>query len=378
MAKIINVGVNDREIDLFEGQYVVPNGMAYNSYLVLDEKIALLDTVDGNFGEEWINNVKSNLDGKAVDYLIIQHMEPDHSACVKLFASQFPDAKIVVNAKTSAMLKQFFRDFDFNLQTVVDGEELSLGTSTLKFTFTPMVHWPEVMMTYCPQEKCLFSADAFGKFGTTDCDEPWLDEARRYYIGIVGKYGAQVTAALKKLGGLAIDTIYSLHGPVLTGDLSEVLGKYNIWANYMPETDGVLIAYSSIYGNTLDAVVELANRLEGKIEFKVMDVARTDFAEAIANCFKYSKIVFASVTYNGGIFPCMNFLLDGLVERNFKNRKIGFIENGSWAPMAAKVMKEKLANQKGIEFIEKQVKIVSSISKENLIEIDELADDLLK
>ena len=377
MSRIINVGVSDTKIDLFEGQYSVPNGMAYNSYLVTDDKTALIDTVDGNFKKEWLANVNAARGNKAIDYLIVQHMEPDHSACIKLFAETFPSAVIVANSKTIQMMKQYFRGFEFNTKEVKDGEELCLGETTLKFFFTPMVHWPEVMMTYETATKSLFSADAFGKFGTSDCDEPWLDEARRYYIGIVGKYGAQVQAALKKLSALEIKNVYSLHGPALTGDLSEILNKYNVWSSYLPETDGVLIAYTSIYGNTLDAVLELAKRLKGKTDFKVVDVARTDWAETVADCFKYSKIVFATTTYNGTIFPCMNSLINAIVERNFQNRTVGFIENGSWAPMAAKVMKDKLSSQKNLTFIEQEVKIVSSLSEENLSQIDALAQSLL-
>ncbi|MBE7061252.1 MAG: FprA family A-type flavoprotein [Clostridiales bacterium] len=370
------IGVNDREIDLFEGQYVVPNGMAYNSYIVLDQKVAIFDTVDANFKDEWLNNVKRELGDRLPDYLIVQHMEPDHSACIDAFMKQYPDTKIVSSQKAFVMMKNFFGTDYADRQVVVgDGSTLSLGKHELAFVTAPMVHWPEVIMTYDLTDKILFSADAFGKFGATDADEDWACEARRYYIGIVGKYGVQVQALFKKLAGKEINVICPLHGPVLTENLGYYLNLYTIWSSYGVETDGVLIAYTSVYGNTKKAVQMLEEELKklGVPKVVVNDLARTDMAEAVEDAFRYGKIVLATTTYNGDIFPFMKEFINHLTERNFQNRKIGFIENGSWAPVATKVMKGMLENCKNLEFVENGVKIMSAVNEENIAQIKALA-----
>ena len=370
------IGVNDREIDLFEGQYVVPNGMAYNSYIVLDEKVAIFDTVDANFKDEWLNNVKRELGDRLPDYLIVQHMEPDHSACIDAFMKQYPDTKIVSSQKAFVMMKNFFGTDYADRQVVVgDGSTLSLGKHELAFVTAPMVHWPEVIMTYDLTDKILFSADAFGKFGAIDADEDWACEARRYYIGIVGKYGVQVQALFKKLAGKEINVICPLHGPVLTENLGYYLNLYTIWSSCGVETDGVLIAYTSVYGNTKKAVELLEEELKklGAPKVVVNDLARTDMAEAVEDAFRYGKIVLATTTYNGDIFPFMKEFINHLTERNFQNRKIGFIENGSWAPVATKVMKGMLENCKNLEFVENGVKIMSAVNEENIEQIKALA-----
>ena len=336
-SKVINVGVNDRKVDLFEGLYVVPNGVAYNSYIIADEKTAVLDTVDANFSDEWLNNVARALGGKKPDYLVVLHVEPDHAASVFEFVKKYPDATVVGNAKTFVMLEQFFDCKFENRLVVAEGDTLSLGEHSLTFVFAPMVHWPEVMVAYDASEKCLYSADAFGKFGALDCDEPWIDEARRYYIGIVGKYGAQVTALFKKLDGHPLDIIRPLHGPVLTENLSYYLDAYTKWATYTPEAHGVLVAYSSIYGHTKAAAELMAAELRanGEKDVTVRDLARDDFYVCVAEAFKYDRLVIASVTYNGEAFPATRAFVDALVERNYQNRTLAIIENGSWAAMAS-------------------------------------------
>lgn len=384
MKKITNsvfyAGVNDHKIDLFEGQYIVPNGMAYNSYVIVDEKIAVFDTVDKNFNHEWLDNVKEALNGKSPDYLIISHMEPDHSANVINFLKVYPETVVVGNVKTFTILNNFFRFEIKNKLVVADGDTLSLGSHELKFVFAPMVHWPEVMMTYEASEKLLFSADAFGKFGALDVDEEWACEARRYYFGIVGKYGVQVQSVLKKLSAYEINKILPLHGPILTENLGYYLNLYDTWSSYGVEADGVFIAYTSVYGNTKVAVEKLVEKLKGYScpKVAVADLAREDMAECVEDAFKYGKIVLASTTYNSELFPFMNTFVDSLTERNYQNRKIGIIENGSWAPMVAKNIKEKFAKSKNITFVEPTVKIISSLSEENLVQIDELAKELTK
>lgn len=374
------VGVNDHEIDLFEGQYIVPNGMAYNSYVLTDEKIAVFDTVDKKFCEKWIKNVKEVLNGRKPDYIIISHMEPDHSANLVEFLEIFPEVTVVGNAKTFGILDNFFHREIKNKKTVSDGEILSLGKNNLKFIFAPMVHWPEVMVTYCEEQKILFSADAFGKFGALDEEEEWACEARRYYFGIVGKYGVQVQGLLKKLSGVELQKILPLHGPVLQDNLSYYIGLYNIWSSYGVEAEGVFIAYTSVYGNTKKAVEELKEKLKEKgcPKVAVADLARSDMAECVEDAFKYGKIVLASTTYNGDVFPYMNSFLEALTERNYQNRKIAIIENGSWAPTVARIIKEKFSKSKNIEFVEPVVKIISSLTQENLILLDELATELVK
>ena len=373
------IGVNDRKIDLFEGQYVVPNGMSYNSYLVLDEKIAVFDTVDANFGKEWLENIEKELGDKSPDYLIVQHMEPDHSALIDTFANKYPNAKIVSSQKAFVMMKNFFGTDYLDRQVVVgDGSTLSLGKHNLNFVTAPMVHWPEVIMTFDSTDKILFSADAFGKFGAIDADEDWACEARRYYIGIVGKYGVQVQALFKKVAGIEINTICPLHGPVLKENLNYYLNLYNIWSSYGVESDGVLIAYTSVYGNTKKAVMLLKEKLE-ELGQKVIvnDLARVDMAEAVEDAFRYGKIVLATTTYNGEIFPFMREFINHLVERNFQNRTIAFIENGSWAPVATKVMKTMLEKCKNLEFKEQTVKILSAVKQENIEQIQALANALV-
>ena len=377
---IAYIGVNDREIDLFEGQYVVPNGMAYNSYVILDEKIAVFDTVDKNFGTQWLKNLDEALGGKTPDYLIVQHMEPDHSANIVLFAEKYPDAKIVANDKAFVMMSQFF-DFDLGdrKMSVKNGESLSLGKHELTFVFAPMVHWPEVMMTYDSTDKVLFSADAFGKFGALDTDEDWACEARRYYFGIVGKYGAQVQAVLKKAAALDIKTICPLHGPVLSENLGYYLDLYNTWSAYGVESDGVVIAYTSVYGNTKATAELLAQKLKEKgcPKVAVNDLARCDMAEAVEDAFRYGKIVLATTTYNADVFPFMREFINELTERNFQNRFVGIIENGSWAPMAAKVIKKMLENSKNITFADTVVTVKSAMKQNTADDIERLADEII-
>ena len=377
---IIYIGVNDKRIDLFEGQYKVPKGMSYNSYIVMDEKIAVMDSVDANFKEEWLLNIKSILGDKSPDYLVVQHMEPDHSANIKCFTEVYPEAKIVASAKAFAMMKGFFGDDFKDKQIVVsDGDTLSLGKHILTFVTAPMVHWPEVIVTYDSTDKVLFSADGFGKFGALDTDEDWLDEARRYYIGIVGKYGAQVQALLKKASALDIKIICPLHGPVLNENLGYYLEKYDVWSSYKPEEDGVVIAYTSVYGNTKKAVEKLEDELKnlGMEKIIVHDLARCDMATAVSDAFKYSKIVLATTTYNADIFPFMREFIEHLKERNFQNRKVAFIENGSWAPIAAKVMRENIDKCKNITYVETTVKVMSALCDESTNQISQLAKEIL-
>lgn len=378
---IVYVGVNDHEIDLFEGQYVVPNGMAYNSYVISDEKTVVMDTVDAKFGGEWLSNIEKALDGKKPDYLVVQHMEPDHSANILNFVKKYPEAKLVVNSKTVTMLGQFF-DYDFSdkLVTVADNEKLSLGKHELTFVFAPMVHWPEVMMTYDSHDKVLFSADGFGKFGALDADEDWACEARRYYFGIVGKYGKQVQAVLKKAAGLEIEKICPLHGPVLSENLDYYINLYNIWSSYGVESEGIMIAYTSVYGNTKKCVHLLAQKLTEKGVAKVVtaDLARDDMAECVEDAFRYGKLVLATTTYNADIFPFMKTFIESLTERNYQNRTVAFIENGSWAPVAAKVMGRMFENCKNITFAENTVTIKSAMKKENELQLDALAEELVK
>ena len=378
---IIYVGVNDHKIDLFEGQYIVPNGMAYNSYLIMDQKIAVMDTVDRNFTHEWLDNLASALNGRRPDYLVVQHMEPDHSANIANFVKMYPDAKIVSSAKAFAMMKNFFgTDFSEKQIVVGEGSTLELGTHTLTFVTAPMVHWPEVIVTYDSKDKVLFSADGFGKFGALDVDEEWACEARRYYIGIVGKYGAQVQALLKKAAGLDIRKICPLHGPVLSENLGYYLNLYNTWSSYGVESDGIVIAYTSVYGNTRKAVELLAEKLRAKGCPKVVvnDLARCDMAEAVEDAFRYGRIVLATTTYNADIFPFMKEFIHHLTERNFQNRTVAFMENGSWAPLAAKVMKTMMDGCKNITYADNTVKIRSAMNDENRIQIEALADELCK
>ena len=375
------VGVNDHQVDLFEGQYKVPNGMSYNSYVILDEKIAVMDTVDANFTHEWLDNIQQVLGDRKPDYLIVQHMEPDHAANIANFLKAYPDTIVVSNKKAFAMMQNFF-DLDLEgHQIIVDnGGTLSLGKHDLTFVFAPMVHWPEVMVTYDSTEKVLFSADGFGKFGALDAEEPWDDEARRYYIGIVGKYGVQVQNLLKAAAALDIQTICPLHGPILTENLGHYLEKYDIWSSYKVESEGVMIAYTSVYGHTKKAAELLAQKLEEKGCPKVVvcDLAREDMAEAVEDAFRYGKLVLASITYNGEAFPFMRTFIENLTERNYQNRTIGLIENGSWAPTAAKVMKGMFEKSKNITWLENNVKIMSSLSDENAAEIDAMAEELCK
>ena len=375
------IGVNDRDIDLFEGQYVVPNGMAYNSYAILDDKIAIMDTVDARFTHEWLDNIQNTLGGRKPDYLIIQHMEPDHSANIMNFVKAYPTATLVSSAKAFNMMKNFFgTDFTDNRIVVGEGDTLSLGTHTLTFVTAPMVHWPEVIVTYDSYDKVLFSADGFGKFGAWDADEDWACEARRYYFGIVGKYGAQVQALLKKAAGLDIRTICPLHGPVLTENLGYYLNLYHTWSSYQPEEEGIVIAYTSIYGNTKKAVLKLAEQLRAKGCPKVVvnDLARCDMAEAVEDAFRYSKLVLATTTYNAEIFPFMREFINHLTERNYSNRTVAFIENGSWAPMATKVMKGMLEKSKNLTYTEATVKILSALNEESTNQLTALADELCR
>jgi len=374
------IGVNDHDVDLFEGQYIVPNGMAYNSYVILDKKIAVMDSVGEGFGEKWLANIRDNLDGKKPDYLIIQHMEPDHSANIVHFVEAYPEAKIVSSAKAFVMMKNFFgTDFADKQIVVGDGDKLELGEHTLTFVTAPMVHWPEVIVTYDAKDKVLFSADGFGKFGALDVEEDWACEARRYYIGIVGKYGTQVQALLKKAASLDINTICPLHGPVLTENLSYYINLYDIWSGYKPEEDGIVIAYTSVYGNTKKAVQMLADRLESKgCKVTVNDLARCDMAEAVEDAFRYSKLVLATTTYNGDVFPFMREFIHNLTERNYQGRTVAFIENGSWAPTAIKVMKTMLEKSKNLTYLDTEVKILSALNEESQSSLNALCDELCK
>ncbi len=375
---IIYVGVNDLKVDLFEGQYRVPHGMSYNSYVIIDEKIAVLDSVDKEFGSEWIDNITKALNGREPDYLIVQHMEPDHSANVKTFADKWPKAAIVSNAKSFPMMKAFLgTDFDDRKCVVADGSVLDLGKHKLTFVAAPMVHWPEVIVTYDSTDKVLFSADGFGKFGAFDADEPWDDEARRYYIGIVGKYGAQVQMLLKKAAALDIQIICALHGPVIKENLGHVIELYNKWSSYQPEEDGVVIAYASVYGHTKAAAIALASALKAQnVKTVIYDLARDDMAAAVADAFRYSKLVLVSITYNGDVFPCMKTYINTLVEHNYQNRTIACIENGSWAPMAAKVMKSMFEKSKNMIVAEHWVTLRSALDDAGRAQIDALALEL--
>ncbi len=373
------IGVNDHKIDLFEGQYIVPNGMAYNSYAILDEKVAIMDTVDAGFTNEWLDNIKNVLGDRTPDYLIVQHMEPDHSANIVNFVNEYPEAKIVASSKAFVMMKNFFGTDFVDKQIVVgEGDTLSLGKHNLTFVAAPMVHWPEVIVTYDSTDKVLFSADGFGKFGALDVEEEWACEARRYYIGIVGKYGIPVQTLLKKAAGLDIQIICPLHGPVLTENLGYYFDLYNTWSSYQPEEEGIMIAYTSVYGNTKKAVMQLAKELEEKGCFKVVvnDLARCDMAEAVEDAFRYSKLVLATTTYNGDIFPFMREFINHLTERNFSNRTVAFIENGSWAPTATKVMKAMFEKSKGLAFTENNVKIMSALNEESEAQLNALVDEL--
>ncbi len=378
---IIYIGVNDHDIDLFEGQYAVPTGMAYNSYVIKDEKIAVMDTVDAHFGEQWLANLRNALDGRTPDYLVVQHMEPDHSANIAAFAQAYPDATIVASAKAFTMMKNFFGTDYAERRTVVgDGSTLPLGEHTLTFVTAPMVHWPEVIVTYDNRDKVLFSADGFGKFGALDTEEDWACEARRYYFGIVGKYGAQVQALLRKASALDIAVICPLHGPVLTENLGYYLGLYNTWSSYTPESCGVLIAYTSVYGNTKAAAELLAERLRERGCEKVVltDLARSDMAEAVEDAFRYDRLVLATTTYNAELFPFMREFISELTERGYRGRKVGLVENGSWAPMAAKVMRGMLEGCKDITFTDTTVRILSALSEESRAAIDAMADELMQ
>lgn len=375
------IGVNDHDIDLFEGQYIVPEGMAYNSYVIIDEKIAVMDTVSADFGEEWLANLENVLGDRKPDYLIIHHMEPDHSANIDKFISAYPEAAVVGNAKTFEMIDQFFgRGLCKNILAVKNGEMLSLGRHELTFLFAPMVHWPEVMMSYDGADKALFSADAFGKFGALDCqDKEWDCEARRYYMGIVGKYGMQVQAVLKKAAALDIKMICPLHGPVLTGDLSHYMSLYDTWSSYGVESEGVCIAYTSVYGNTKRAAELLAKKLEERgCKAAISDLARCDMAEAVEDAFRYGKLVLATTTYNADIFPFMRQFIDHLTERNYQNRTIGFIENGTWAPAAAKIMKAMFEKSKNINYIDTTVTLRSAMTEENAEAIERMAEELCR
>ncbi len=375
------VGVNDHKVDLFEGQYKVPDGMSYNSYVIMDEKIAVMDTVDAGFTHEWLDNLEDTLGGRQPDYLVVQHMEPDHSGSISAFAMKYPNAAVVSSAKAFAMMTQFYGvDFEGKKIEVGEGSSLALGKHTLSFVTAPMVHWPEVIMTYDSTDKILFSADGFGKFGALDVQQDWTDEARRYYIGIVGKYGAQVQAVLKKAAGLVIERICPLHGPVLDSDLGKYLSLYNTWSSYDVETDGIVICYTSVYGNTKKAVDTLAQKLreKGCPEVVVNDLARCDMSKAVADAFRYSKLVLATTTYNAEIYPFMREFIDHLTERGFKNRTVALIENGTRAPLAAKKMKEKLSVCKNLTFADTTVKIKSAMNSENAEQIEKLSEELCR
>ncbi len=374
------VGVNDHEVDLFEGQYVVPNGMAYNSYVVTDEKTAVMDTVDINFKDEWLSNIDKILEGKTPDYLVVSHMEPDHSANIANFIEKYPDVTVVGNAQTFNMMGQFFDlPGDMKKLVVKNGDTLELGKNTLTFVFAPMVHWPEVMVSYMTPEKVLFSADAFGKFGALDVEEDWACEARRYYFGIVGKYGAQAQNLLKAAAGLDIDVICPLHGPILTENLGYYLDLYNKWSGYTPENEGIFIAYASVYGHTKEAAELLKETLEkkGAPKVSITDLARDDMAEAVEDAFRYDRLVLATPTYNGDVFPFMRTFIDALLERNYQKRKIGIIENGTWAPMAAKVIKGMFEKSKDIEYIDPVVTIRSALKEDSRKAVEALADALI-
>ena len=375
------VGVNDHQVDLFEGQYVVPNGMSYNSYVILDEKVAVMDTVDINFTHEWLDNVANVLNGRKPDYLVVQHMEPDHAANIQNFVNTYPDTVVVSTEKAFAMMDNFFdMDIENRKLTAENGGSLSLGKHVLNFVYAPMVHWPEVMVTYESTEKVLFSADGFGKFGALDVEEDWDDESRRYFIGIVGKYGAQVQALLKAASGLDISIICPLHGPILTENLGHYLEKYNIWSSYAVEEEGIMIAYTSVYGHTKKAVEILAEKLKTKGCPKVVvyDLARDDMSKAVADAFRYGKLVLATTTYNAGIFPFMRDFIDHLTERNFQNRTIGLIENGSWSPLAAKVMRSMFADSKKITWLNNNVRIMSAVKSETKDQLEAMADELCR
>ena len=375
------VGVNDHQVDLFEGQYIVPNGMAYNSYVIMDEKIAVMDTVDASFGQQWLTNIETVIGDRQPDYLIVQHMEPDHSANIKVFTDKYPQAIVVASLPAFKMMQNFFgTDYADRRITTAEGATLSLGKHVLTFYTAPMVHWPEVIVTYDATDKVLFSADGFGKFGALDVEEDWACEARRYYIGIVGKYGTQVQALLKKASGLDIQIICPLHGPVLTENLGYYLNLYDIWSSYRPEEEGVMIAYTSVYGNTKKAVELLAEELEKKgcPKVAVNDLARCDMAEAVEDAFRYSKLVLATTTYNGDVFPFMREFIHELTEHNFQNRTVALMENGSWAPTAAKVMTGMLEKSKDITFVQTSVKILSAVNEDNRAQIKALAEELCK
>lgn len=375
------IGVNDHDVDLFEGQYTVENGMSYNSYVILDEKVAVMDTVDAHFGVEWLQNLETELNGRRPDYLVVQHMEPDHSANIAVFMETYPEAQIVSSAKAFVMMQQFFgTDFPERKIVVGEGSTLELGRHTLTFVTAPMVHWPEVIVTYDSTDKVLFSADGFGKFGALDVEEDWADEARRYYIGIVGKYGAQVQALLKKAAALDIAIICPLHGPVLNENLGYYLDKYNTWSSYAVEDEGVVIAYTSVYGHTKEAVEELAEKLNqrGCPNVVVADLARCDMAEVVADAFRYSKLVLATTTYNATIFPHMQGFIDHLTARNYQGRTVGMIENGAWAPMAAKVMKKMLETSKNLTYTDTTVTVKCALNDASRAQIDALADELCK
>ena len=377
---VFYAGVNDRKVDLFEGQYPVPNGISYNSYIIKGEKVAVMDSVDKNFGEEWLENIEKVLDDKAPDYLVVLHMEPDHSANIKAFLEKYPDAVVVSSAKAFAMMENYFgKEIAKNRLEVKDGEKLDLGGRSLTFVAAPMVHWPEVMVAYDDKDKILFSADAFGKFGDLDSDEPWDDEARRYYIGIVGKYGAQAQSLLKKAAALDIAKICPLHGEVLDKDLAHYVSLYNIWSSYAVEKEGVVIAYASVYGNTAGAAKLLKEKLEAKgVCVALYDLARADRSLVLAEAFRYGKLVLASTTYNGDVFPFMRYFIGDLAEHNYQNRTVAFIENGTWAPMAKKKMADMLAGCKNLTFAENSVKIISAVNEQNINEIENLAEELGK
>lgn len=378
---ILYVGVNDRNIDLFEGQYIVPEGMAYNSYIISDGKVAVMDSVDSNFVDEWLGNIDNALEGREPDYIVVQHMEPDHSAGIKAFMEKYKNAKVVSSAKAFPMMKNFFgTDFEDRRIVVGENDTLELGSHTLNFITAPMVHWPEVIVTYDSKDKVLFSADGFGKFGALDADEDWACEARRYYIGIVGKYGAQVQALLKKASALDIQIICPLHGPVLSENLGYYIDIYNTWSGYKTESEGVVVAYTSVYGNTKKAAAYLEEKLleNGCPKVVSFDLARNDMAECVEDAFRYGKIVFATTTYNGDVFPFMRNFIETLTEHNFQNKTVAFIENGSWAPTAARVMKGMLEKSKNLTYCENDVKIISAMNEESRAQIDALASELCK
>lgn len=375
------IGVNDHRIDLFEGEYIVPDGMSYNSYVILDEKIAVMDSVDAGFANEWLDNLTHELGGRTPDYLVVQHMEPDHSGSIVQFMNTYPNAMMVASAKAFTMMKNFFGvDYAERSMVVSDGAALELGKHTLTFLTAPMVHWPEVIVTYDNLDKVLFSADSFGKFGALDVEDEWACEARRYYFGIVGKYGAQVQALLKKAAALDIQVICPLHGPVLNEDLGYYLDLYNTWSSYGVESDGIVLAYTSVYGNTRKAVELLAEKLKAKgcVKVVVNDLARVDMAEAVEDAFRYGKIVLATTTYNGDIFPCMKTFIGRLTERGFRNKKVGFIENGSWAPVAAKKMMDMLENCRDLTFADTSVKIMSALNEAGMAQLDALAEEMMQ